>query len=313
MSEDSEEAMSVWKSSQSTSVVTEDRSDCDPTEPSDWESNESMVEVDQPEKVQSNSPTRAPLHVEVKRSWSTKFTEVVETKKMKLSTEKESNPSMEEENSSNSSKDSDSESSSDDYDDSDESDRESKAKKSFYPLEDTINVETPYHLHPQDQRFVEDKIFLFWYPKVDIEAHRRRMAGRMVPLTIRNGELRIIRPTLWVIDLHDEGKRNLVGSFKICGITICVWLSHYVWYHKVVAFRRFAIANMQILERLCRSQREKETSKEVKARIFILLQAHQVNFNVTKGIYMKYAPVNVGSNWFNGGGGCQCGRRCGHQ
>ncbi|KAM7531478.1 hypothetical protein LguiB_034888 [Lonicera macranthoides] len=56
--------------------ATEDRFDYDPTEPSDWESDESTKEVDQPEKEQSNSLAGAPLHLEVKHSWPAKFTEV---------------------------------------------------------------------------------------------------------------------------------------------------------------------------------------------------------------------------------------------
>ena len=56
---------------------------------------------------------------------------------------------------------------------------------------------------------------MFGYPKLDIEAHRRRMASIMVCTTSYEGELRFIRPTVWVIDLHDERKRNLVGSFEL--------------------------------------------------------------------------------------------------
>ena len=101
-----------------------------------------------------------------------------------------------------------------------------KVKRALYPLEDTIDVENPYLLHLQDTRYVWDELFLFGYPELDIEAHRRRMAGRMVRTTSYECELRITRPAVWVIDLHDEGKSNLVGYFEIWGITVFVWLNH---------------------------------------------------------------------------------------
>lgn len=65
------------------------------------------------------------------------------------------------------------------------------------------------------------KYLNFCNPKLDVEAHKSKIAGRLFRKTLYQGEI-IFLGYIWIINMHDKGKNNFIGSKKVIGFTLVV-------------------------------------------------------------------------------------------